>query len=277
MVRHDTTGTTWSAIKEKLFDSIKQSYESFRPDYPPNIKDNDVVNMVNPKSHKFPNGFIIYRKITMDGPRLRDQKLTVSQVSSLAGILWKSENPRVKEYYQKLAQDAEIIYKQKGGQPLHMIHYDSERAASKSTLNTIKLEEPNCGSPAVINPSNNLNNSIDVQITPISESHVPINVNYDNSNNHSEFQQNFISDTNLEVINYSVNSYTDCATGNLCNNNNSSTSHNVNQKIQWSTNVKVHYQDTHSPIIVSSIIKISYLSNVSQLDEDLSILEMPYT
>ncbi|CAJ0844850.1 5722_t:CDS:2 [Entrophospora sp. SA101] len=194
-----------------LFDSIIQSYESFRPDSSLKIEKNDVVNMVNPKSHKFPNAFIIYRKMTKDGPRLRDQKLTVSQVSSLAGMLWKSEDNQVKERYRKLAQEAEITYKQKVGLPLHMIHYDSERAASKSTLNTIKLEEPNCGSPAVINPSNNLNNSISVQITPISESHVPINVNYDNSNNHSEFQQNFYSDTNLEGINYSVNSYTDCS------------------------------------------------------------------
>nr|CAG8477619.1 8635_t:CDS:2 [Entrophospora candida] len=235
MVRHGTTAI--KIIKAKKFDSMKQSYESFRPDFPPNIKANDVVNTVNPKSHKFPNGFIIYRKITMDGPRLKDQKLTVSQVSSLAGILWKSEDNQIKKFYQKLAQDAEIIYKQKGGQPLHMIHYDSERAASKSTLNTIKLEEPNCGSPAVINPSNNLNNSIDVQITPISESHVTINVNYDNSNNHSEFQPNFISDTNLEVINYSVNSYTDCATGNLCNNNNISISNS--EFICPSTNNKI--------------------------------------
>ncbi|CAJ0747513.1 21465_t:CDS:2 [Entrophospora sp. SA101] len=163
--------------KQMLFDSIIQSYESFRPDSSLKIEKNDVVNMV----------------------------------SSLAGMLWKSEDNQVKERYRKLAQEAEITYKQKVGLPLHMIHYDSERAASKSTLNTIKLEEPNCGSPAVINPSNNLNNSISVQITPISESHVPINVNYDNSNNHSEFQQNFYSDTNLEGINYSVNSYTDCS------------------------------------------------------------------
>ncbi|CAH1759525.1 4761_t:CDS:2 [Entrophospora sp. SA101] len=168
MVRH---GTTWTnnIRKQMLFDSIIQSYESFRPDSSLKIEKNDVVNMV----------------------------------SSLAGMLWKSEDNQVKERYRKLAQEAEITYKQKVGLPLHMIHYDSERAASKSTLNTIKLEEPNCGSPAVINPSNNLNNSISVQITPISESHVPINVNYDNSNNHSEFQQNFYSDTNLEGINYS--------------------------------------------------------------------------
>ncbi|CAJ0631908.1 13393_t:CDS:2 [Entrophospora sp. SA101] len=77
--------------KGLLFDSINESYKSYRPDFPPNISTNDIVGMANQKSRKFPNAFIVYRKMTSHGAKLKHHKLTVSQISSLAGRLWKEE------------------------------------------------------------------------------------------------------------------------------------------------------------------------------------------
>ncbi|CAH1756317.1 3062_t:CDS:2 [Entrophospora sp. SA101] len=60
--------------KGLLFDSINESYKSYRPDFPPNISTNDIVGMANQKSHDKPRG-----------------KVEASQINSLPDFIFSGK------------------------------------------------------------------------------------------------------------------------------------------------------------------------------------------
>src|SRR5688572_328939 len=85
--------------KQMLFDSIEETYILYKPIFPPVIDSNDIVKMANQNSRKFPNAFIIYRTVASRDSKLKKHKLTVSQISFLAGKLWREEPNFVRDYY----------------------------------------------------------------------------------------------------------------------------------------------------------------------------------
>ncbi|CAG8438694.1 uncharacterized protein OCT59_022652 [Rhizophagus irregularis] len=92
-------------------------FEYFRPKFPPFINVEEYVSE-NEKNKKIKdmskmnkgNGFMVYRKILNKHLEILGERITMQQLSPLAGSLWGSEPDQVKEFYKELSEKIKKVH-----------------------------------------------------------------------------------------------------------------------------------------------------------------------
>src|SRR5688572_21789116 len=93
---------------------------NIRPKFPPTLTTNDLIKNAlksdtpnKSKSRTLPNAFIAYRMELIKEYRDRNIKLPpMGQFSKIAKDSWNHKSQIVKDFYNKLAEDAKSLYKQ---------------------------------------------------------------------------------------------------------------------------------------------------------------------
>ncbi|GBC24079.1 hypothetical protein GLOIN_2v1769791 [Rhizophagus irregularis DAOM 181602=DAOM 197198] len=91
--------------------------EYFRPNFPPIINVEEYVNE-NEKNKKIKdmsimnkrNGFMVYRKTLNKHLEILGVRITMQQLSPLAGSLWGSEPEQVKDYYKEVSEKIKKLH-----------------------------------------------------------------------------------------------------------------------------------------------------------------------
>ncbi|CAB4428759.1 unnamed protein product [Rhizophagus irregularis] len=120
-------------------------FECLRPEYPPIINVEEYVNE-NEKNKKIKdmskmnkgNGFMVYRKNLNKHLEMLGERITMQQLSPLAGSLWKSEPKQVKDHYKDLSEEIKKLHNNRVENCIKNNHkrssednYDYENMSSK--------------------------------------------------------------------------------------------------------------------------------------------------
>ncbi|CAI2165111.1 9021_t:CDS:2 [Funneliformis geosporum] len=95
--------------------NISSSNIILKPSFPPTLTKYDLVNIIKKTSKRcvkarIPNAFLLYRNELLKECRNKNVELQIRKVSKIASRYWKNEPPFVKEFYQKLVEDAKSLY-----------------------------------------------------------------------------------------------------------------------------------------------------------------------
>nr|ANQ33092.1 MATA-HMG [Rhizophagus irregularis] len=119
--------------------------EYFRPKFPPTINVEEYANE-NKKNKKIKdmskmnkgNGFMVYRKNLNKHLEILRERITMQQLSPLAGSLWNSEPVQVKEFYKELSEKIKKLHNNRVENYIKNNHkrssednYDYENMSSK--------------------------------------------------------------------------------------------------------------------------------------------------
>src|SRR5687767_13637813 len=93
---------------------------NIKPKFPPTLTTSDLIKNAlesdtskKSKARTLPNAFIAYRMSLIKEYRKENVKLPpMGQLSKIAKNSWNGESQNVKDFYNKLAEDAKSLYKQ---------------------------------------------------------------------------------------------------------------------------------------------------------------------